>query len=428
MRRIYSKLVFFLLAIAFVFSGSVQPASAASIEEKLEKLEQRLQQQQQQIESQSRTIEQLENKLEKRTISTPGTTDTAMVQSEKPTIQSGNDKVNVKLYGQLNRGVLVVDDGDSTNTYQVDNDNSSTRLGLLGSVNNIKDWTIGTKFEVEFESNSSNSVNQDDQNGVGGDNFKERWADIFINSPYGKLSVGQGDTASNNTSEIDLSGTKVAGYSNLSAVAGGHFFYDNTTKDLDRGTKVNDVFNNLDGLGRDDRIRYDTPKWRGLKLATSAISGDGGDVALFYTFKNESFKLAAGAAYSNPGNNSSTIDETMNGSVSLLHTSGFNLTFAGGVRELKDSQRDDPTFFYTKLGYKNSFFKLGETALSLDYGINEDVDVDGDEATIYSAQLVQNIKPWATELYLTFRSYDLDRSGTDFERINSLLSGLRVKF
>lgn len=428
MSRVFCNLVFCLLATTLIFSGSVQPASAASIEEKLEQLEQLLQQQQQQIESQSRTIEQLESKLEKMTTSAPGTVATAMDPTGKPTVQSGNEKVNVKLYGQLNRGVLVVDDGDSTNTYQVDNDNSSTRVGLLGSVNTIEDWSIGTKFEVELESNSSSAVNQDDQNGVGGDSFNERWADIFINSPYGKLSVGQGDTASNNTSEIDLSGTTVAGYSDPTSVAGGHFFYDDSTKSLDRDTKVKDVFSNFDGLSRDDRIRYDTPDWRGLKLATSAISGDGGDVALFYNFKNDSFMLASGIAYSNPGNNNDAIDETINGSVSLLHASGFNVTFAGGVQELKDSDRDDPTFFYTKLGYKNSFFSIGETALSLDYGINEDVDVDGDEATVYSAQMVQYIKPWATEFYLSFRSYDLDRSGTDFERINSLLSGLRVKF
>ncbi|MDG5469321.1 porin [Deltaproteobacteria bacterium IMCC39524] len=431
MRRVFCNLVFAITITGFIIVNSIQPAAAASIDEKLERLEKLLQQQQQQIESQSRTIQQLENKLGKMTTSSPAATGTAEQQtthSGKPAVQSGNEKVSVKLYGQLNRGVLLVDDGDSTNTYQVDNDNSSTRVGLLGSVSTIKDWTIGTKFELEFESNSSSAVNQDEQNGVGGDSFNERWADIFINSPYGMLSLGQGDTASNNTSEIDLSGTTVAGYSDPNSQAGGHFFYDNSTKSLDKNTKIKDVFSNLDGLSRDDRIRYDTPEWRGLKLATSATSGDGGDVALFYTYKSDTLKLAAGAAYSNPGNTSSAIDETINGSVSLLHSSGVNLTLAGGVRELKDSQRDDPTFFYTKLGYKNTFCTLGETAMSIDFGINEDVNLDGDEAQIFSAQLVQYISPWATDFYLTYRNYELDRSGTDFENIHAVLSGLRVKF
>jgi hypothetical protein len=41
---------------------------------------------------------------------------------------------------------------------------------------------------------------------------------------------------------------------------------------------------------------------------------------------------------------------------------------------------------------------------------------------------VQYIDKWATEFYLSFRNYDLDRSGTDYEDVNALLSGLRVKF
>lgn len=418
------------LMIIGLLAGSAQSVAAVSIEERLEALEQLLQQEREKNEAQARTIEELQKKLD--AMAAPGSTSVGVADAKdtetvKPVVQSGNDKVSVKLYGQLNRGVLIADDGDSTKTYQVDNDNSSTRIGLLGSVAPDADWGVGTRFEVEFESNSSSAVNQDEQNGVGGDNFHERWVEIFVQSPYGKLSLGQGDTASNNTSEVDLSGTTVAGYSDFNAVAGGMFFYDDNTKDIS-GTKPKDVFSNFDGLSRDDRIRYDTPEWNGLSLATSAISGGGGDVALFYTYKNDHFKLAAATAYSNPGGTSDTIDDTVNGSVSLLHSSGLNLTLAGGVRDLEDSDRDDPSFFYTKLGYRTSICKLGDTAFSIDYGSNDDVKVDGDEAESFGAQLVQYIDKWATEFYLSFRNYDLDRDNTDYEDVNALLSGLRVKF
>ncbi len=419
-----------LMIVGLLLIGSAQSVVAASIEERLQALEQLLQQEREKNEAQAKTIEQLQNQLNAIEVPASGA---AVVSGQdgaepaKPVVESGNDKVKVQLYGQLNRAVLIADDGDSTETYQVDNDNSSTRIGLLGSVAPDEGWGIGTRFEVEFESNSSSVVNQDDRNGVGGNNFHERWAEIFIQSPYGKLSLGQGDTASNNTSEVDLSGTTVAGYSDLNAVAGGMFFYDDDADDLS-GTKPKDVFSNFDGLSRDDRIRYDTPEWNGLSLATSAISGSGGDVALRYSYKNDQFKLAAAAAYSNPGSTSGTIDDTVNGSVSLLHNSGLNLTLAGGVRDLKDSARDDPSFFYTKLGYRTSICKLGDTAFSIDYGSNDDVNVDGDEAESFGAQLVQYIDKWATEFYLSFRNYDLDRSGTDYEDVNALLSGLRVKF
>ena len=118
----------------------------------------------------------------------------------------------------------------------------------------------------------------------------------------------------------------------------------------------------------------------------------------------------------------------MNGSESLLNSSGLNLKFAGGVRDLKDSERDAPSFFYTKLGYRTSLCKLGDSAFFIDYGSNDDVEYDGDEAESFGAQFVQYIDMWATEYYLSLRSYKLDRSDTDFEDVNALLSGLRVKF
>jgi hypothetical protein len=38
-------------------------------------------------------------------------------------------RLTVKLYGQVNKAVLYSNDGDKGNTYLVDNDNSSTRMG-----------------------------------------------------------------------------------------------------------------------------------------------------------------------------------------------------------------------------------------------------------------------------------------------------------
>ncbi|MDH3997651.1 MAG: porin [Desulfuromonadales bacterium] len=135
-----------------------------------------------------------------KSLSTPTSTpaDSApqpIAETERLVLQTGNDKTKLKLYGQLNRGVLVVDDGDSANTYQVDNDHSSTRIGLKASVAATEGWSLGSRFEVEFESNSSSAVSQEEKNGVGGNNFHERWAEIFVNAPVGKLSLGQGDTA-----------------------------------------------------------------------------------------------------------------------------------------------------------------------------------------------------------------------------------------
>jgi hypothetical protein len=42
--------------------------------------------------------------------------------------------------------------------------------------------------------------------------------------------------------------------------------------------------------------------------------------------------------------------------------------------------------------------------------------------------MVQDIKEWGTEAYLGYRIHKLDRNGTDFDNINALMSGMRVKF
>ncbi|NIQ96436.1 MAG: porin, partial [Desulfuromonadales bacterium] len=76
--------------------------------------------------------------------------------------------------------------------FHVDNDNSSTRFRFVGEAD-LGSWTAGTVLEAEFESNSTASINQNNQSDSA--SLKERKIEFFIKQPqYGKLSVGQGDT------------------------------------------------------------------------------------------------------------------------------------------------------------------------------------------------------------------------------------------
>ena len=352
--RMLLSLTAILCAVALV--GISSTARGESDEETLNKLKQIIEEQQDQIDAQQKTLEDLKRQVD--AFSEPSTPPSPQAEEKKPeaVVRSRNDKVSLQIYGQVNRAALYANDGDEDNWFFVDNDNSSTRIGLLGSTNAIDGFSIGTRFEVEFQSNPSNEVSQEDKNGVGDNNFKRRHFDIFLKSErFGKLSLGRGDTASNNTAEVDLSGTDVVGYSSIADMAGGQLFFDNDTDTLSN-TTIGDVFNNFDGLGRDDCLRYDTPN--------------------FY----------------------------------------------------KASGRDYGTFYYGKLGYQRKFFSIGTTAMSVDYGRNDDVEQDGDEANTVGFQFVQNIDQWATEYFLGYRYHNLDRDNTDFKDINALMTGLRVKF
>ena len=255
--------------------------------------------------------------------------------------------------------------------------------------------------------------------------FKERKLEVYFQSKtLGKLWLGQGDTASNGTSEKDLSGTSVASYSETGAIGRRLSYRDANTQEA-IGT-IGSYISNFDGLSRRDRIRYDTPKLGGLMLSASAAQGDLFDVALHYGGEVAGFKVKAGLAYADGGD---SYDSQVNGSFSVLHDSGFNVTLAAGGRDLGDGVDRDPLFYYGKLGYKANFLPMGSTAFSIDYGYGEEINSNKEaEGTVYGVSLVQKIKKASTELFVNFENNELDAPGVDAEDIFIVTGGARVKF
>lgn len=428
---------FTLSCIVLGMAGSADAVD----DQTLERMERLIQQQQAQIEAQAKALEKLQQQME--TLSEKAVqqaTEAAKTEVAKTTTASpdvvrnkGGDKVSIKVYGHANRAFLAADDGDSSDYYFVDNDNSSTRVGILGEAKINEDLTLGSRFEFEYQSNPSNVVNQDDKN-PDGTSFDDRWIDAQLTSKrFGKLYIGKGDTASNGTSEVDLSGTSVVGYSSIGDMAGGILFYDDNS-DSRSGTDVGDAFSNFDGLSRRNRVRYDSPTFWGFKLSGSLLS-DGGDVALNYAAKwGEDWTFAGALAYADPQAVDRDVDHQYNGSASILHSSGLNLTVAGGLQDLDESGRDDPTFYYAKVGYRADLFKFGETRFSVDYTRNDDYDLDNDEANSFGAQIVQDFPKWGSEYYIGYRWHELDRDVdadgnlVDYDDIQAVMTGVRVKF
>jgi len=344
-------------------------------------------------------------------------------------VLSGNDSVSLTLSGQVNRGLLYADDGTNSNIAHVDNDNSSTRFRMIGKGTFNEDITVGTQIEVQIESNSTANINIDGSTTGGNDGlaFTERKLEVFVDSKrFGRLWIGQGDTASNGTSEVDLSGTSVIAYSGIADMAGGIDFggFDFATGMPNfAGSNIGTVFSNFDGLSRDDRIRYDTPKFAGFQLSASNADRKKSDVAVRFSGDiGGGLKLAAAAAYAISG----STDPQINGSASILHESGFNLTGAYGQRDIDGSTRD-PVFWYTKIGYIMKH-ENSSTAFSIDYASAEDVDTLGDEFTSYGFAVVHKFNKIGTEVYLGVRNHELDRVGENFDDILAVLGGARIKF
>ena len=109
--------------------------------------------------------------------------------------------------------------------------------------------------------------------------------------------------------------------------------------------------------------------------------------------------------------------------------SGFNITLAGGQQDYDDKVKsDDPAYWYGKLGYRAGFFPQGESAFAIDYGRWKDFFQSGDKVDSVGVAFVQNITDWGTEFYLSYRWHSLDRDNADYDDINGVMAGARVKF
>ncbi len=185
------------------------------------------------------------------------------------------DKINFTVYGQVNRAVTFADNGADSDTLFVDNTNSGSRVRIVGKTKLGINSSAGINIETQFEDNKGSALDIDgkDNNNV----FTSRKRDLWLKGGWGKLSLGKGDGAANNTSESDNSGTWIANNAG-DFLHGGLSFADNT------GTKVikmGKVFSDFDGFSRNNRMRYDTPEYGPLGIAVSKTSR-GSELGLTY--------------------------------------------------------------------------------------------------------------------------------------------------
>ena len=419
-----------LLAVQMFFVTTVEAQEGTADSKDVERLERLIKEQQQQLES----LQQQVNELKKTATEaqTEAKEAKSVAEEAKTTVQapveravtSGQERVKLAISGQVHRAVNVAEDGKNTKAYFVDNDSSNTRVRLVGTAKATEDLTLGTKIEVAIAPNESSEVSQDNEES--GDFFDQRWAEISLDSKrFGKISLGKGDTASNNAAEVDLSRTDVVLYSSISDVAGGLQFRQ-TNGDTLTGVSVSDAFNNLDGLSRRSRLRYDTPTFSGFHLAGSLVSDQRYDGSLWWGGQGYGFKAAGAAAFAYP--NEDDTDLQYSGSFSLLHEdTGLNLTLSAGLRE-RDDQGDEENW-YAKVGWLTTFFSFGDTGFGVDYTRSMNFPTGRDDGYSVGAAAVQHFDKYGTEFYLQYRHHSLDRDvEPSVQDINVGTVGARVRF
>jgi hypothetical protein len=429
-RNVFTIIIGLLLAFQVFFVSMVGAAETTLDAKTVERLERLIKEQQRQLESMQQQLNQLKQtatEAQSQAQEAKSVAQEAKTTVQAPvakTVTSGQERVKLAISGQVHRAVNIADDGEDTKAYFVDSDASNTRVRFVGTARATDDLTLGTRIELAIAPNESSQVNQRDEETD--DFFDQRWAEVSLNSKrFGKLSFGKGDTASNNSAQVDLSKTDVVQYSSIADISGGLLFRESSSDDL-TDVKISNAFKDFDGLSRKSRVRYDTPRFYGFHLSGSAISDQRYDGSLWWGGQGLGFK-AAGAvaiAYLNEDNT----DYQYDGSFSALHeATGLNLTLSAGLKE-RDGQ-GDASNLWGKVGWLTNFFSVGQTAFGVDYDRSVNLPTGRDDGYSFGGAVVQQFEDYGTEIYLQYRHWSLDRDvEPNVQDIDVGTIGTRVKF
>jgi predicted porin len=359
-----------------------------------------------------------------------------VAELEATTARKGNRVVSLQVSGQVNKALLIFDDGVDSDAFIVDNDQSGSRIGFKGTAQLKPGWTAGFNLEFDVQDSATDKVSQGDDEGIANE-FAIRQNYVFIESErFGRISLGQQSSGADGIAEIVL-GNSLTDSSDIFSS-----FTVRTRGGGSAGVAVGDFVDNLDGP-REDVVRYDTPSIYGFIVSASWGDNDYADIALRFKKEFNSFRVAAGVAYQWDAR-ANDDREIVSGSFSAMHIpSGFYVALAGGNVTFDDDAIDDGNFYYTQLGIERKILPYGATTVYVDYGHYEglagQIDlgggnlVNGLEAERYGLGLVQKFDTAAMEIYANFRVYSFEDNaalagGDELEDFSTVLIGSRIKF
>ncbi len=328
-------------------------------------------------------------------------------------------KVNVKVSGQVNRAVSYADNDINDDILFVDNNASGTRIRFTGDTELPSGNKVGVHWESQYQDNDSSVIDIDD--GDSGSAFKGRFREIWFSGAWGKLYLGQGNGAANGTSETDLSGTFIITNADTNLGDGVQF------RDLNTGDAIVDSsLGSFDGLSRNDRVRYDTPK-----LGPVVLSGDVGQdkyelAARLRTDIGGGGKFAWSFGYWDTDDNGvgGGFGDAWVTSASVLFGGGFNVT--GGFGDRSPDAGPDSEWYYVKVG--QMFGANQQHKLVVSYRQRDDFSVEDEEKKEYGIGYLYHLKDYGVELYAGAFQRELDRPGVDIGDITLVHVGSRVKF
>jgi predicted porin len=328
--------------------------------------------------------------------------------------------------GQINKTIGYIDNGDNSAIGFFDNNISGSRFRFTGEEDIGGGLKVGGVWEWQWSNSpagkaSFNSNGKFNETSAG---LQDRKTELYFAGKWGKVSLGKGDGAANGSAEVDLSGTTTMDYAGGNACLLGSMTYGSSS------VTVGSTYTEYDGESRNDRIRYDTPKFaKVLSIAVSLANANEKEAAVRYAQTLGSTKIAAALGYtdnkdattSNAVTAPSTDRKRASLSASAILKNGLNFTISYSSQENNISSTSN-TNSYFKIGWKK-----GKNAVSLSYGQQ---DIEGTDANPSSIAVAYNYSiAKDVEAYASIRSSSADDfGGSSLDDVTGFWVGSRIKW
>ena len=367
-------------------------------------------------------------------------------------LSSPGHAMEFKVSGQLDRAFTVADNGNETDYASVDNIGSNSRFRFTGNEKMANGMNVGFIYEMSVVQFGSTEFDIGKNSGGGGVDLDTRKIDIYLEGDFGKVSFGKGDGAGYYANLMDYSGTLYyGGGAWYGLYANGLSFVDDNGNQLYKIGETNSVFS---AVGRQERVRYDSPSIGGLVLSTSLNNGNAYELAARYHVDLPGAKLATGLSWvdtndleieASPTNGQPLTPgsefkarQVLGASASLLLDGGLNFTVSYGNGETDEmanagqanQEGFDATNLFGQVGYLT-----GAHHFAVNYGETKDLIVEGTKGSQIGLAYVYDWSS-AVRLFSSYHLYSLDLPSSvktaegwgDANDISQLYAGVRVAF
>lgn len=350
----------------------------------------------------------------------------AVVTPAHAGLNNGN-KNSLVMSGQIVRALIYQDNGEQSHLFNADGVNTRSRLRWIASGQMTESVKIGGVVEMNFPtSNDGGSLGVNGETNSSQTTWGFRKTEItFTHKAAGKLSLGQSSVAGDGASTQSLLSHASIGSSHGSVeLMRGSSFAQSTGAITTIGTGG---VANYDP-GREDRIRYDTPSFGGLKLSLSQ-QDSGASVGANYSGKFGGVSVSAAAFYRNHASSSTSLNATMGGSVAAKHDSGVAAEFGMTREDAETGTTLEGKNWHAGVGYAAALTNLGTTGFALTFNDSEDALSKGDSGDSWAITVNQNISAVGADLYAGYvKSSYSDTTATTYEDFTTIFAGTRLNF